>query len=138
MGYAGDVDPTKAWEMLAQDPKALLVDVRTEPEWMFTGTPDLSPLGGKATLLSWQIFPAMTVDADFTRKLSGAAADRDTVLLFICRTGGRSRAAAEAMAQFGYQRCFNVSDGFEGPPDPERHRGRVAGWKAAGLPWAQS
>ncbi len=137
MGYAGDVDPKKAWEMLAQDPKALLVDVRTGPEWMFTGTPDLSSLGRKAILQSWQVFPAMNVDADFTGKLGAVAPDRDTMLLFVCRTGGRSRAAADAMAALGYRRCFNVSDGFEGPPDPERHRGRVAGWKAANLPWAQ-
>ena len=138
MGYAGDVDSKSAWEMLAQDSKAVLIDVRTEPEWMFAGIPDLSPLGRNATLISWQGFPSMTVDADFGRKIGAVAPDRDTTLLFICRTGGRSRAAAETMAALGYRRCFNVSDGFEGPQDSLRHRGHVAGWKAANLPWAQS
>jgi hypothetical protein len=42
------------------------------------------------------------------------------------------------MTGAGYSRCFNVSEGFEGRLDPERHRGLVEGWKAAGLPWTQS
>jgi hypothetical protein len=45
--------------------------------------------------------------------------------------------AAEAMTNAGYRRCRNVADGFEGPLDANRHRGRVAGWKAAGLAWVQ-
>jgi hypothetical protein len=41
------------------------------------------------------------------------------------------------MAAAGYTRCRNVADGFEGPLDAERHRGKLGGWKAKGLPWAQ-
>ena len=37
----------------------------------------------------------------------------------------------------GWAPCFNVSDGFEGPLDPWRHRGVVGGWKAVNLPWVQ-
>ena len=58
-------------------------------------------------------------------------------LFFICRSGSRSMAAAKAMAATGYRSCHNVACGFEGPLDDERHRGTVAGWKAAGLPWQQ-
>jgi rhodanese-related sulfurtransferase len=58
-------------------------------------------------------------------------------ILFICRSGGRSRAAAAALTAAGYRRCYNVAEGFEGNPDPERHRGKTGGWKAAGLPWVQ-
>ena len=39
-------------------------------------------------------------------------------LLFICRSGARSRQAAIAMTSAGWAPCFNVSDGFEGPLDP--------------------
>ena len=28
-------------------------------------------------------------------------------------------------------------EGFEGPLDPNRHRGQLGGWKSKGLPWAQ-
>jgi rhodanese-related sulfurtransferase len=41
------------------------------------------------------------------------------------------------MTAQGYARAFNLAGGFEGGLDPSRHRGRVDGWKAAGLPWMQ-
>lgn len=135
--YAGDVSPQDAWRMLAEDPGAVLVDVRTRPEWMFVGIPDLSPLGKRPTLASWQVFPAMEVDAGFVDGLAKAGVAKDHPVLFICRSGGRSRSAAIAATKAGFARAYNVADGFEGPPDAERHRGRVGGWKAAGLPWVQ-
>ncbi len=46
-------------------------------------------------------------------------------------------ASASALTDLGFANCFNVLDGFEGPPDEEGHRGQIAGWKAAGLPWRQ-
>jgi rhodanese-related sulfurtransferase len=57
--------------------------------------------------------------------------------VFLCRSGARSRHAAIAMTSAGWGPCFNVSDGFEGPLDDSRRRGG-AGWKAGGLPWAQT
>lgn len=63
-------------------------------------------------------------------------ANRERALLFICRSGVRSIAAAEAMAASGYARSFNVTEGFEGGLDGEGHRG-AEGWKACGLPWVQ-
>jgi rhodanese-related sulfurtransferase len=58
-------------------------------------------------------------------------------MLFLCRSGARSRAAAMALTAAGYTSCYNIAEGFEGNPDAERHRGTTGGWKAAGLPWAQ-
>jgi len=59
-------------------------------------------------------------------------------LLFLCRSGVRSRAAAIAMTAAGYSRAYNIAQGFEGDPDAERHRGNKNGWKASGLPWKQT
>ena len=137
MAYAGDLKPTDAWKLLAEDKKAQLVDVRTRPEWMFVGLPELSTLGKRALLQSWQTFPAMDVDANFTATIAQQIPDRDAPILFLCRSGARSRAAASAMTEQGYRKCYNVAEGFEGNLDTERHRGRVGGWKAAGLPWTQ-
>jgi rhodanese-related sulfurtransferase len=137
MSYAGELKPTEAWKLLAEDKQAQLVDVRTRPEWMFVGLPDLSRLGKKPMLQSWQVFPAMDVDANFAAALAKQIPDRDTPILFICRSGGRSRSAAVAMTAAGYGKCLNVAEGFEGNPDAERHRGKTSGWKAAGLPWTQ-
>jgi rhodanese-related sulfurtransferase len=137
MSYAGDLKPTEAWKLLAEDPRAQLVDVRTRPEWAFVGVPDLTSIGRNPLFRSWQVFPAMEVDPDFAPALASQLPDRDAPILLICRSGGRSRAAAAALTSAGYRRCYNVAEGFEGNPDSERHRGRTGGWKAAGLPWVQ-
>jgi rhodanese-related sulfurtransferase len=137
MAYAGDLRPTEAWQMLKAESAAQLVDVRTLPEWSFVGIPDLASIGKKPILLAWQVYPAMQINPTFADKLRRSAPSPDAPLLFICRSGTRSRAAAERMAAAGYRRCYNVAEGFEGQVDAEGHRGRKAGWKAAGLPWNQ-
>jgi rhodanese-related sulfurtransferase len=137
-GYAGDVAPTTAWKILSEQPGAILIDVRTRPEWNYVGLPELAGIGKKPTLLEWQMFPNMQLNPDFVPALSGAVADKDVPLLFLCRSGARSAAAAKAMTAAGYSTCLNVADGFEGPLDAHARRGAAAGWKAAGLPWRQT
>jgi rhodanese-related sulfurtransferase len=136
-----DVSVRDTWERLAKDKAAVLVDVRTRAEWTYVGLPDLSSLGKQPVLMEWQSFPDNRVDPRFAERLAellkSAGAGPDTELFFICRSGQRSRMAAEAMAAAGFKACRNVAGGFEGPLDASRHRGQVAGWKAAGLPWAQ-
>ena len=136
-GYAGDVEPKQAWEMLAKEPSAVLVDVRTDAEWGFVGVPDLSELGKDLVRVPWQRFPSMAMNADFASQVAANGVEQSSTLFFLCRSGQRSHAAAIAMTAAGYGPCYNVADGFEGPPDAERHRGTVAGWKFDGLPWRQ-
>lgn len=138
MAYAGDLTPADAWNLLRDDSSAQLIDVRTPPEWTFVGVPDLGVIGKKTALVPWQSYPGMQVNPSFVEDILRISASPDAPLLFICRSGARSRAAAEAVADAGYRRCYNVADGFEGPIDAAGHRGRKAGWKAAGLPWTQS
>lgn len=137
LGFAGEVTAAQAWERLAADPAARLVDVRTQAEWAFVGVPDLSALARQPILLSWQVFPTMAVNEDFAAQLAGHGVTKADTLYFLCRSGARSKAACEVMNLHGYRQCWNILDGFEGPLDADRHRGRVAGWKAAGLPWVQ-
>ncbi len=56
----------------------------------------------------------------------------------LCRSGVRSHHAAIALTQAGYANAYNVLQGFEGDKDPSGQRNRLGGWRAAGLPWAQS
>jgi rhodanese-related sulfurtransferase len=137
MAYAGDLRPAEAWAMLEGEPAAQLIDVRTHPEWTFVGVPDLNGIGKQPAFVSWQIYPTMQKNPAFADEVRRIAPSVDAPLLFICRSGARSRSAAEAMTTLGYRRCYNVAEGFEGNSDPEGHRGRHAGWKAAGLPWVQ-
>jgi rhodanese-related sulfurtransferase len=137
-GYAGNVSPQTAWEILNDDKEAVLIDVRTRAEWSYVGLPELEAVGRKPALLEWQVFPSMQQNADFVASLSGAIANKEAPLLFLCRSGVRSAAAAKAMTAAGYSKCLNISDGFEGPLDSQAKRGAMGGWKAAGLPWRQT
>ncbi len=137
-GYAGEVTSREAWDILAEDGSARLVDVRTDAEWAFVGLPDLASLGKDPVRVAWQIFPAMAPNAEFVDQVAAAGVARDHTVLLICRSGARSRKAAIALTQQGFARCLNVSDGFEGPLDEGGHRGSVEGWKAARLPWRQA
>jgi len=129
-----NVPPTKVWEALKSDPKAQLVDVRTEAEWAYVGLPDLAPAGKQAVLIQWQVYPSMQVNGNFTDQLKQSGFTPEQHIYFICRSGQRSLAAAQAA---GFPHAYNVAEGFEGPPDGAGHRGTVAGWKARDLPWRQ-
>jgi len=136
-----DVSVLETWERLKADPRAVLVDVRTRAEWSFVGIPDLSGLGREVLLMEWQTFPDSRIASDFPDRLGAALEARGVKttdqIFFICRSGGRSRMAAEAMAAAGYRRCLSVAEGFEGPIDADRHRSQIAGWKFARLAWVQ-
>ena len=123
--------------MLANDAKARLVDVRTEAEWSFVGIPDLSSLNQKPVLVEWTNFPKGYMNPHFLDEVTREAAETDTPLLFICRSGVRSKAAAISVTAAGYTKCFNVTAGFEGDHDEAVRRGTVGGWKFDGLPWVQ-
>jgi rhodanese-related sulfurtransferase len=132
-----NVAPTQTWEALQADETAHLVDVRTDAEWNFVGVPDLNAAGKQTVLIPWQVYPTMQRNGSFVDNLKQADLTPDHKLYFICRSGARSMAAAEAALAAGFTHVFNVADGFEGPPDVQGHRGRTAGWKADGLPWRQ-
>ena len=135
--YAGEILPTVAFELLKSDRSAILVDVRTVPEWTFAGYPDLSSLDKAVIKLSWRLYPTMQINAEFVDQLAQEIPDPHTPILFLCKTGGRSLDAAIAMSAHGYTRCFNITFGFEGDIDEKNHRGSLSGWKAENLPWEQ-
>jgi rhodanese-related sulfurtransferase len=132
-----NVAPTQTWEALLADEGAQLVDVRTDVEWNFVGLPDLGAAGKKTLLIPWQVYPLMQRNVAFEDNLRDAGLTADHKIYFICRSGARSMAAAEAARSAGFPHVFNVADGFEGPTDAHGHRGSTAGWKADGLPWRQ-
>ena len=137
MTYAGDMTPDDAWRMLNEDPRAVLIDVRTDAEWAYVGSPDLLETGKGILRVSWQEFPGMEINHNFVDEVGSAGVEKDQTLLFLCRSGVRSKSAALAMTEAGYTRSHNVSEGFEGDRDEHGHRGRTGGWKQRGLPWVQ-
>ncbi len=134
--YAGDVMPAEAWKLLQENADAVLVDVRTDADWRFVGIPDMGPIGRQVRLVQWQLFPDGRPNPAFVEEVAGAL-EIDQPVLFLCRSGVRSKAAAIALTAAGYGPCYNVAQGFEGDKDGDGHRGRLGGWKNAGLPWRQ-
>lgn len=135
--YAGDVTPGEAWEILKSEENAVLIDCRTTAEWSYVGNTDLGELGKEPANIAWKVFPAMEVNPAFDEEVAAAAPDKDTKLLFLCRSGVRSIAAAIAATNAGYNHAYNILEGFEGDKDDAGHRGAAGGWKARGLPWTQ-
>ncbi len=130
--YAGAVTPCEAFDLVQADPRVKLVDVRTnaERDWV-----------GKVTLpedqhgaVQWSTWPGGVPNPDFVQQLE-AVAGKDDVVLFLCRSGVRSRHAATLATQHGFANCYDILEGFEGDKDAQGHRKTVGGWCYAGLPW---
>lgn len=132
--YKGDVNPQEAFEQLSSNNNAVMVDVRTRAEWAFVGVPAVE----RMATISWQQFPSMQVNEEFVSAVKEFGISKDTDIYLICRSGGRSAAAASLLTESGFASCYNVAEGFEGDLDEGRHRGTTNGWKARGLPWTQS
>ena len=135
-GYAGDITPAQAWQMLVDEPNAVLVDVRTAAEWQFVGVPDTSELGRPTRFVEWVGYPSGARNEDFEDQMREHGIEAGPVI-FLCRSGQRSIGAAIAATDAGLGPAYNVLDGFEGGLDQHGHRGG-AGWRAVGLPWRQS
>ncbi|MFF0528421.1 rhodanese-like domain-containing protein [Nocardia amikacinitolerans] len=138
MTYAGDITPQQAWEVLRDNPAAVLVDVRTEAEWRFVGVPDTSSIERPTVLIEW-VDGNGAPNSQFTEQLSKALEGRDpeAPVVFLCRSGQRSAHAATVATRLGIEPSYNVIEGFEGSLDASGHRG-ATGWRATGLPWRQS
>jgi rhodanese-related sulfurtransferase len=133
MPYAGDLTPQQAFDLLESDERAVLVDVRTDGEWRQIGVPDL---GERQALIEWITAPAGQPNPRFLDQLAetGLQPGDERPVIFLCRSGQRSIAAAVAATAAGYGPSYNVLQGFEGDIGADGQRGHT-GWKAAGLPW---
>jgi rhodanese-related sulfurtransferase len=130
VSYAGDLSPQEAWAKL--EAGAILVDVRTEAEWAHIGIPDTKATENDPLFIQWNLAGGIP-NSRFIEQLTQQAPEAEgTELVFLCRSGVRSVAAANAATEAGFV-AFNVLEGFEGAPDQHGERS-VNGWKNRGLP----
>lgn len=132
MAYAGAVTPAEAHALLQAAPETLLIDVRTTAERDWIGRVAIAD--DRQAAIEWNIYPGGTPNPAFLERLQQVARP-DQVLLFLCRSGVRSRHAATLATANGYPNCFDILEGFEGDRDAAGHRKTVGGWCVAGLPW---
>ena len=124
--------PADAHARLQANEHAKLIDVRDPVEYAFVG----HPVG--AVNVPWKFRPDMRVNDAFVEQVRRVAPNPETPLYLLCRSGQRSMAAAQALADAGYTHLINIEEGFEGPLDANQHRGTLGGWQFHGLPWVQS
>jgi rhodanese-related sulfurtransferase len=123
--------PLEAHQFLQQHPDAVLVDCRSEMEFLFVGHPS------GAHHVAWNDGPDWEVNPHFVGQVRKIASMNRPVVL-ICRSGQRSVDAGVALEQSGFTDVINVLEGFEGPLDEQHQRSRVSGWRKDGLPWEQT
>ena len=130
--YAGAVTPEEAYALLRSDARVKLVDVRTNAERDWVGRVAIPEAQHLA--VEWASYPGGAPNPAFAAQLAQAA-HKDEVLLFLCRSGVRSRHGARVATEHGFAESYDILEGFEGDRDAEGHRKTVSGWCKAGLPW---
>ncbi len=123
--------PKQALEFLQTHSDAVLIDVRSEVEFLFVG----HPVG--AIHVAWSEAPDWEINPHFTAQVKAEAGVEQPVLL-ICRSGTRSAEAGTALENAGFKKIYNVQEGFEGDRDEHYHRCNSGGWRYRGLPWEQT
>lgn len=114
-----EIKSSEIKSFIENNPKTVLLDVRTEDEWKTIGKPDSNSLGIKT------FFITISQDSDFINNVKKKI-NKENQVLVMCAAGGRSIIAANLLKNEGYI-AHNISDGFSG-------NGQDQGWKNEGLP----
>lgn len=88
-----ELSPTDVRTLLEAKPEALLIDVRTDDEHSIA-----------------RIDGAQLLTEEYEARLR--ALPKETVLVFHCHHGGRSKRAAEAFSREGFQEVYNMTGGI--------------------------
>jgi rhodanese-related sulfurtransferase len=130
--------------------KTLFLDIRTPAEITFLGmaaTADANvPYMVEPAFQEWDNAKStfkLESNPDFIpavrRRLSAKGLGPDDTIVLMCRSGDRSAAASNLLAEAGFKNVYSVVDGYEGDlasDGPKAGQRAVNGWKNAGLPWS--
>ncbi|VAX09587.1 Rhodanese-related sulfurtransferase [hydrothermal vent metagenome] len=134
-----ELSPTKAWELLQANPRAVLIDIRSTMEFLFVGHPDTAVHLAWIDEPDWEVNPHFVPEARMLM-LGGNIDDVEqgsAPVILICRSGKRSKEAGKALIDAGFSDIYHVDEGFEGDLDEHHQRGTVGGWRYHKLPWVQ-
>jgi rhodanese-related sulfurtransferase len=137
--FPKEITPRQAFELIEENPQAVLVDIRSTMEYLFVGHPK------GCVHVPWIDEPEWTVNPDFVTEirkllLGGAVCAPDgpcAPVVLICRSGKRSLEAGKTLLENGFRNVYHVDEGFEGDLDDQHHRSTRGGWRFHGLPWEQ-
>ncbi len=145
------VTAEEAFSLMTEGEKhVILVDVRDPVEIMFTGFSPMTDIHVPYKLVNssvwdergrtYMTFINPNFVSDMEIALSRIGADKETPIIFMCRSGAtRSAPAADLMYSRGFRNVYSMVDGFEGrkaKSGPLKGARVVNGWKNSGLPWS--
>jgi len=138
------VTAKEAYEMWQKDQqKTKIIDCRTPEEYAFVGhAPMAANVPSKFMTYAWDEKKkeyAMKVNPTFVKEVQKRFAKDDTILV-MCRSGQRSAPSVDLLAKAGFNKVYNITDGFEGdkvkdPPSPNHGKRMKNGWRVSNLPW---
>ena len=109
--------PQEAWDFLQKNPRALLIDVRSNMEYLFVGHPSGS------IHVPWIDEPDWVINPHFVTQIRqlilGGVCGADggvncAPIILICRSGKRSLEAGKLLVTNGFDEIYNITEGFEG------------------------
>mgnify|MGYP006415361271 FL=1 len=133
------ITPADAWQMVQDNPRVLLIDVRSSMEFLIVG----HPVG--AVHIPWIDEPDWEINEQFATEvrklvLGGIHQGEKLVgapIILICRSGKRSLEAGKRLIEERFTEVFNIDEGFEGELNEQHQRSSVGGWRFRELPWEQ-
>ncbi len=137
-----NVDAATAYRMTTAD-KVPIVDVRTVQEYQFVGH---VPGAYSIPAFVWGRWDdqkrafGLEPNPEFAKQFAAVFPDRTAPVILMCRSGHRSAKAAKLLAAAGYSRVYQLWEGFEGVPVPDRDlpsygKKIIDGWRNRGLPY---
>lgn len=136
------IGPKEAYQLMQENPKAVLIDIRSEMEYLFVGHPKGAIHVAWIDEPDWKVNPRFA--AEVRKVLLGGIVYKpddsnieSVPVLLICRSGRRSLEAGKLLIKEDFTNVYNVSEGFEGALDAGHHRSSVGGWRFHELPWEQ-
>jgi rhodanese-related sulfurtransferase len=144
------LDALEAYELLQENERAVLIDVRDPVEIKFTGFAEPTDIHVPWVLAdrdsfdeearTWPMVRNSDFEAQVKERLEALGVAEDDPIIVICRSGStRSAPGADALHAMGYSQVYSVSDGFEGTTLKEgdsKGVRAVNGWRNSGLPWS--
>jgi rhodanese-related sulfurtransferase len=130
--------------------KSLFLDIRTPAEVTFLGMAQPADANvpymveppfqeWDAAKSSFKLEPNPDFIPEVRRRLSAKGLGPNDTIVLMCRSGDRSAAASNLLAEAGFKNVYSVVDGYEGDlatDGPRAGQRAVNGWKNAGLPWS--
>ena len=80
----------------------------------------------KCSVSECKLYLSMAINEKFYEDIKNANLSSDSKLIILCRSGGRSKSAAEFLTSKGFNHCYNCVHGFEGAQDEYKYRSNKA------------